>query len=157
MNYPGSVSQQVLRSHELRGAKNPNYTLRRLGALAGLAGALFGLGKAGEAAYHWGFDETVIGTTTTGILPGDGGVETVCAAVKSIAQENAADTNPDNDFDPQEVDNCVYAGQEVNGELSRMHSGRAIRPGDQINVVVTESRFGGLRVYADPAALPRFS
>lgn len=117
--------------------REPKYAIRRFGAAAAAA-ALFAGGIAGA---KWSFTENFSVSEPANILPGDGGIKTVCDTVDILAEKVARDTIKGNEFDPNSG-NCVYPGQDVNGELTRLYD--VIPVGAPVEVTVSQNNIQDL-------------
>ena len=125
--------------------KHPNYVLRRM--VAGLAlgstiaiGGKFGLDTVRD--FMDKFDQQVVDTRHTTLQNGGGGIQEVCQAVDILAKKHG--------ISPEEVSNCIRAGQEVNQQLRHNRSTGVLQPGDQLEVTLLKDGFERYFVEADP-------
>jgi|JI6StandDraft_1071083.scaffolds.fasta_scaffold72615_3 hypothetical protein len=118
---------------------NPNTLNRR--AVIAVASVAFaaGYGIAKSTEFHLPALKTEVVSGTTGIIPGDGGIETVCNFVQEVA--------PEHGIDPASID-CVYPGQEIASEIGDT-TGRPPQPGQVIDITINRGLFGGPSVEAD--------
>ena len=125
-------------------AKKPNYTLRRGLALGGVALAVFGTYKGGEAVIEHLTHQTYIGSETFGVANG--------STVIEGAQETAADLAKKYKIDPSYIHNnqIVYESQNASTEYKKEHHTTDIQPGDSFKVTLTEG-ITGYNIAVDPA------
>ncbi len=91
-----------------------------------------------------------IGRNTVGLQPGDGGIKTVCGATREIMEKNDLYEGP-----YSLPADCVYAGQRVYTELNNADPAKLPQPGQQIEVIVGKSSWGGVVVDAQPVSQPK--
>lgn len=120
--------------------KKPNYTKRRIGALAAGA-AVFAGATAGVNEIKNGYESHPVTEFTVTVEDGGTVIEAVNEGVKEFAEANGL-VIP--------VDNITDASNKASAEHKEINNTEYIKPGDQFNVELEKSKFGGYSVDVSP-------